>query len=335
MKYDEETINKFLKLINKQEKSVARDIAPEMGMTKLEVMGLVYYLRNNGINIAENPTIDDVYILNNGDKKYVEKNFYNVSSDDNDEFKFLAIADTRLGSKSQQLSLLNALYLEAHERGFNNVILCGNISAGLYKLDNEYAETNFINDSFGQIDYIASHYPKVDGMKTYFITGATDEKHLSSKNKINIGKRIAELRDDMVYLGDKSCDFIVDDTVIRLYSTKLAQAYTKSYRSQQQVLSIRSEDKPDIVLYGGMLGMEKYTYRQITVFSIPSVCATTKEMDDNRRSNTIGAWYVTIKNVKGKLDSVNGNRFLCRKTIKDDYLTAKVLKGNAKVKKIV
>ena len=335
MKYDEETINKFLKLINTLERSVTRDIAPEMGMTKLEVMGLVYYLRNNGVNIAERTTIDDIYILNNGDKKYVEKNFYNVSSDDNDEFKFIAIADTRLGSKSQQLSLLNAIYLEGYENGFNNVIHCGNISAGLYKLGHDYAETNFINDSFGQIDYIASHYPRVDGMKTYFITGSTDEKHLSSKNKINIGKRIAELRDDMVYLGDKSCDFIVDDTVIRLYSSKLAQAYTKSYRSQQQVASIRLEDKPDIVLYGGMLGMEKYTYRQIATFSIPSVCATSKEMDDNRRSNTIGAWYITIKNVKGKLDSVSGKAFICPKTVKDDYLTAKVLKGNAKVKKLV
>ena len=31
---------------------------------------------------------------------------------------------------------------------------------------------------------------------------------------MNIGKRIAELRDDMVYLGENSCDIIIDKTVM-------------------------------------------------------------------------------------------------------------------------
>ena len=50
--------------------------------------------------------------------------------------------------------------------------------------------------------------------------------------------------------------------------------------------------------------MDKFTYRSVHCISIPSVCATTKEMTDKRYSNTIGAWYITVRtNQKGQLES--------------------------------
>ena len=333
VKYNDEIIKKFLDFIEK-EKSLTV-ICQEMEMNSYEILGLVNYVKSKGINIAMKKTVDDIFMLNMGDKEFIEKNVYNFSTDEYDEFKFIAIADTRLGSKSQQLSILNDIYVKGHEMGYDNVILCGNISAGLYQLTNVYAETNFINDTHNQIDYIVSHYPKVDGMKTYFITGKIDDNHLS-KNKINIGKRIAESRDDMIYLGENSCDIIIDDIVMRLFSSKLRKTYTVSYRTQQQAESFRSEDKPDIVLYGGLLQSDQFTYRGIKILSIPSVCATTKEMSEKRYSNSIGAWYVKIKtNKKGQLESINAISSLYFNTNKDDYLNAKVLKDNDKVKKLV
>lgn len=332
MKYSDDVVKSFLKYIEK-EKSLTL-ICEEMKMNPYEVLGLVSYIKSKGINIAMKKTVDDIYMLNMGDKEFIEKNVFNFSTDENDEFKFIAIADTRLGSKSQQLSILNDIYLKGHEMGYDNVILCGNISAGLYPLTNVYAETNFLNDTHSQIDYIVNHYPRVEGMKTYFITGKVDDNHLAKK-KINIGKRIAELRDDMIYLGENSCDIIIDDTVMRLFSAKLGKTYTVSYRTQQQAESVRSEDKPDIMLYGGLLQSEKFVYRKVNILSIPSVCATTKEMSEKRYSNTIGAWYVNIRtNKKGKLESANALSSLYFKTNKDDYLYAKVLKETEKVKKL-
>ena len=137
-------------------------------------------------------------------------------------------------------------------------------------------------------------------MKTYFITGKTDSKHLKIE-KVNIGKRIAERREDMIYLGDSSCDIKVDNVDMQVLSCQLGKTYTVSYRPQQQIDSYRSEDKPDILLYGGLLQMEKFNYRNVNCISAPSVVATTKEMREKRYSNTIGAWYVTIKtNSKGE-----------------------------------
>ena len=218
--------------------------------------------------------------------------------------------------------------------GYNNVILCGNISAGLYSLTNPYAETNFADDTYSQIDYIISHYPQVEGMKTYFITGKTDNKHLKQE-KVDIGKRIAEKRDDMIYLGNSSCEIKIDNTTMHVMARKLGKTYTVSYRPQQQIDSYRSEDKPDILLYGGLLQMEKFTYRNVQSISVPSVVATTKEMSDKRYSNTVGAWYVTVTtNSKGQLESVRALSSPYYITAKDDYLHAKVLKP-APAKKLV
>ena len=323
MKYDLKIIYKFLEYIEK-EKSLHM-VCDEMEMNPLEVMGLVNYVKNNGVNIAIKNAFNDIFMVNMGDIEFHEKNTYNFTTDDSNEFKFIAISDLRLGSKSQQLSILNDIYLKGHEMGFNNIILCGNISAGLYPLTDIYAETNFIDDTQGQIDYIIDYYPKIEGMKTYFITGNIDDKHLKQE-KINVGKRVSDARDDMIYLGENSCDVKIDKALMQIFNCKVGKTYTVSYRTQQQIDSYRSEDKPDILLYGGLLQMEKYTYRSVNVITVPSVCATTKEMNEKRYTNTIGAWYVTVRtNSKGKLESVNALSSPYYVTAKNDYLYARQL----------
>ena len=120
-------------------------------------------------------------------------------------FKFIVISDTRIGSKSQQLSILNDIYQKASEMGINNVIHCGNLTEGLYSSTSEYSDSTFLDDSQIQIDYIAKNYPKYDSIKTYFITGPKDQIHLK-KNNLNIGRRISKARPDLIYLGQNSCN---------------------------------------------------------------------------------------------------------------------------------
>ena len=73
--------------------------------------------------------------------------------------------------------------------------------------------------------------------------------------------------------------------------------------------------------------MEKFTYRNVECISVPSVCATTKEMSDKRYSNTIGAWYVTVSTNKyGYLKDVKAMDSVYYKTNKDDYMKPKILK---------
>ncbi len=302
------------------------DISQNLKITEYEVMALVRELRQLGINIVTQQRDDDIYMYNQGEKELTDDNSYQFFTDEEHEFKFVAISDTRFGSKSQQLSILNDIYLKAHSLGFDNVILCGNITEGLYPLNHIYSETNFLDDTLRQVDYITNNFPSVEGMKTYFITGSKDEKHLQS-HKINIGKRIEMARSDMIYLGNGSCNVMIDKAHMFVFNPKLVKTYTVSYRPQQQIDSFRSEDKPDILLYGGLLQMEKFTYRNVACISVPSVCATTREMSDKRHSNTIGAWYITVTTDKyGNFKSIKAMDSVYYKTNKDDYLKPKVLR---------
>lgn len=300
-------------------------------LNEYEVLGLVGELKGEGINIITKRFDDDIYMFNQGEGTLSDDNVYHFNTDLNNEFKFVAISDTRFGSKSQQLSILNDIYTKAYDMGYMSVIHCGNISEGLYPITNIYADTNFLDDTLRQVDYIVQNYPYIEGIKTYFITSSKDEKHLKN-NKINIGKRISDVRDDMIYLGNSSCTIEIDKAKMFVFNPKLGKTYTVSYRPQQQVDSFRSEDKPDILLYGGLLQMESFTYRNVRCISVPSVCATTKEMSDRRYSNTVGAWYITIKtDEKGNLLSVKALDSVYYITKKYDYISSKKLvlrKGN-------
>lgn len=314
-----------IKELTKKEISLS-EISETLSINKYEVMALIRELRLAGINIVTQQRDDDIYMYNQGEKELTDDNKYQVYTDDDHEFKFVAISDTRLGSKYQQLSILNDIYLKAEALGYHHVIHCGNISEGLYPLNNIYSESNFLDDTLRQTDYIIEYYPHVEGITTYFITGAKDEKHLQS-NKINIGKRISAQRPDMIYLGNSSCKFNIDKATMFIFNPKLVKTYTTSYRPQQQVDSFRSEDKPNILLYGGLLQMEKFTYRSVSCISVPSVCATTREMSDKRYSNTIGAWYITVKTDKfGNLLSIQAMDSVYYKTNKDDYIKPRILK---------
>lgn len=323
MEYNEK-IEKLKELTSKQ--ISLTNLCLELELNAYEVLGLIRELRDKGINIAMQKKDDDIYMFNHGERELSQENTYQFHTDESNEFKFVAISDTRFGSKHQQLSILNDIYMKAYALGYNNVILCGNISEGIYPLTNVYAEGNFLSDTLAQVDYITEHFPYIEGMKTYFITGPKDEKHLKT-NKINIGRRISDARPDMIYLGDTSCNIMIDKGNMLVFSPKLAKTYTVSYRPQQQIDSFRSEDKPNILLYGGLLQMEKFTYRSVQCISVPSVCGTTKEMNDKRYSNTIGAWYVTVETDKyGNIRSVRAMDSVYYKTNKDDYTRPKVLK---------
>ena len=300
----------------KKEKTLS-ETSELLGIGEYETLGIIHNLNQGGYNIIVKEYDNGFHILNQGDKVDKETSKYAFETNEANEFSFVAISDTRLGSKSQQLAILNDIYRKAEEMGIHNVILCGNISAGLKPITD--TESNFIDSTCAQIDYIVSNYPKYKGITTYFISGKLDDKHITMNN-INIGKRISEIREDMIYLGEDICDITIDRVKMQVMNSKLNKTYTASYRTQQTIDAYRSEDKPEILLYGGLLQMEKYKHRDVNCISVPSVCATDNEMKTKRYANTIGAWYVTIKtNDKGQLESITAIDSPYYVTNKEDY----------------
>lgn len=314
--------------LTKKEISIT-NLCKKLNLNKYEILHLISELRDEGIIISRKIHDDDIYLYNQGEKDIEMDNIVRFKTDDNHEFKFVAISDTRFGSKSQQLTILNDIYQKAHDLGYSTVIHCGNMTDGIYSPRSNYSDSTFLDDSQIQIDYIVKNYPKIKGVNTYFITGTKDEKHLM-KNGINIGKRISSRRNDLIYLGPNSSDILIDNTVMKIFNPALTKTYTTSYRPQQQIDSFRSEDKPDILLYGGLLDMQQITHRDVHCLTIPSVCATTKEMDERRFSNTIGAYYITVKtNSKGEFESIKAMDSVYYRTDKNDYKkTNQTIKSN-------
>ena len=192
---ESEELKSKLKILTKKETSITK-ICETLEINKWEVLYLISELAKQGIVISKKQKDDDLYLYNQGEKAINEEEAFTFSTDDNHEFKFVAISDTRIGSKSQQLTILNDIYEKASKMGYHYVIHCGNLTEGLYPVRNAYNDTTFLDDSQIQVDYIVQNYPNIEGITTYFITSTKDDKHLK-KNGINIGKRISESRDDM------------------------------------------------------------------------------------------------------------------------------------------
>ena len=197
---NEEIVEK-IKSLTEKEISLS-NLCDELKLSEYEVLGIIREIREDGTNILIKKHDDDMYLYNLGEKEINKYNETSFKTDYNNEFKFVLISDTRIGSKSQQLSILNDIYSKAREMGYKNVIHCGNFTEGLYSGKSEYSDSTFLDDSQIQIDYITKNYPKYDNIKTYFITGTKDQKH-TKKNNINIGRRISKARPDLIYVGQK------------------------------------------------------------------------------------------------------------------------------------
>ena len=100
-----ETIDKFLDYIKKERHISA--VSNLLGKSDFEIIGLVRDLIDSGINIIVKQYDDGFHLLNQGDTINKDISTYNFTTSDTNEFSFVAISDTRLGSKSQQLAILN------------------------------------------------------------------------------------------------------------------------------------------------------------------------------------------------------------------------------------
>lgn len=308
----------------KIEKSL-KFLSEKFKMTEEKILGIVNILKSEGINIVIVKKDDGIYLLNQGDVKYNREYEYHFDTNENNTKSFLVLSDTMLGSIFHQKSILNNLYDNAYKNGIRDVLIVGNITSGLYSLSDEMINTIVAKDTISQSEYVVNNFPFIEGVNTYFITGKKDQTHLT-KNKIDIGKQISSKRKDLIYLGNQRCMVYVDNVKMLMISRNQRKTYTQSYRAQKMIDAMRSENKPDIILYGGLLQAENYTYRNVDVLSIPSVCASTWEMENKEYSNTIGGWQIKITTDRyGKLKKLETLNDIYYKTTENDYLKTKTL----------
>lgn len=253
----------------------------------------------------------------------------------------LVLSDLRFGSKFAQHSILNDICKKYNDLCDSQnikekyILINGDALEGMFKGVKEYFNNSLhIRGPLEQVDYFCKMLPRIDGVKYLLITGEHDLSFLLSKMKVDVGKLIESKREDVIYLGQKRSKIVFCDNrngneiVIDARHQAGNIPYTISYRSSKILESLRNEDKTDILLLSHFLSCEYFLKRDVRLYQIPSVVATTPEM--TMRSiplyNTVGGWILTLnKDKTGKLESTSQIFIPYHTTVKNDYLNAKQL----------
>lgn len=320
---------------------ILEDLATSYNLSREDMFILIHELKKRGNNIV---TLDTTATNNNDDNKTqvtLIRNFgheelindlsYDIVNND-DKIKVMLISDTRFGSIYQQTTILNDMYIKAKEMGVKYVFLTGDVVEGVYRgVKSIYNSTLHKDGYFDQAEHVASFFPRVEGITTYFITGEHDLSFLKGTDKVDIGKLIASKREDMIYLGPKrkKVSFVTSDRRTGSISLYLQHSsgnvpYTISYKPQQRISSLRNEDKTDILVTSHFAACDSFLRRGVRSYQVPTVTATTDEMKDANTPvyNTIGSWIITLyKDKKGSLQNTTQMYIPYYRTIKDDYRT--------------
>lgn len=223
-----------------------------------------------------------------------------------DTTKVGIVSDTHLCSSYEEIGKLNATYKFFKEHGVKTVLHAGDIAEGNGKM---FRGQELEMHTFGadrQVDYVCDKYPKVDGIKTFFITGNHGLSHYNSGG-IDIGTHIARKRKDMMYLGQWKQRIDVNGLWFDLVHPSGGGAYAYSYKAQKMAEQIPSGDKPQILIQGHYHTAIYFWYREIHIFNAGCFQNQTPYLARKGLYPCIGAWYLKIKHTGLKIHAITPN----------------------------
>lgn len=314
---------KLLKLMGK-EKSISK-LCEKLELEEYELLGIIELLKREGHNL-DIYSKDGEYRINVLTKIILpEENEYCVETNLK-KIKIGIVSDTHLCSKYQQLTLLNEAYKDFHSRGINTVLHIGDLTDGDYKNRPDHIYSLFRIGASDQAEYVCEMYPKIKGMKTYFIQGSHDATHIKNGGA-DLGKMVSQARKDMVNLGMDTATFKLNNCKIKMLHPGDGTAYAYSYKPQKIIDSMRGGEKPHVLLIGHYHKNLYMMYRNIHVLMIPSLQATTPFMTRKALINDVGYNVIEFEiNKKGEVQKFNVEYIPFYKTIQDDYKKCKALK---------
>ena len=318
---EEEILNSLKEKLVKE--CNVNNLCEDLKISNYDLFGYVKKLKDSGINISIMNKGNEVYLIINNHPDYTKETIYNIEEDINSTTKIGVISDLRFGSKNEQITILNDIFKKFAKDNVKYVIITGNLLEGKYKKSDEnvYGKSLISNDGFNQADHLIEYFPKVEGIKTLFITG--DKDHSWAK-ELNVGEYIAKNRDDMIYLGPKSCIINFNNVSIKLECLKKqGESYTIAYPAQKYNRSMSSYEDYDLIFLGGTLTAQEFPkIRDTRIFTIPSVVERTPKMKADSQQNTMGAYEFEIQyNKTGKLKHVSATLSPYYVPSKENYLT--------------
>lgn len=306
----------------------------------IKVLAIVDSLIMEGFNVDTVEMADkDIHIKNYGHRRLLDPVPFKVKNDDRN-LRIVLVSDTYMGSRFEQLAILNNIYYNAHI-DFNPdfFIHCGDLSAGVYAASNKMLnQTLFARTFEEQVDHITNFYPYIEGTPTYFITGERDETHLKADKANELGIAVSEARpDDLIYLGQYAKNLHIyneynnNKIKFRIEHKSGRSPYTVSYPTQRELDAMRSDDKPNFLIHAHWFTSSDFMVRGVKAIQVPGLVGDIPSRS-NMGSNTIGAWYIELeRDKKMKLVRTLETRVpMYRQEPVDNYQKVKALKIGGK-----
>ena len=218
------------------------------------------------------------------------------------ELRFGIVSDTHLCSTHEKLNELHTFYHICKKMKVDTILHAGDMVAGWKVYRGQENEVHTFG-AIGQSNYVIENYPKVKGIKTYFITGNHCESFWKLAG-IDIGDVIADKREDMIYLGMYDADVFLKGVHIKLHHGDGGGAYALSYKGQKYAEQIPSGKKPRVMIIGHFHTSFYFWYRNIHIINAGCFEGQTTFLARKMLNPAIGGWIVDLRLGKKKNDVI-------------------------------
>lgn len=290
------------------------ELCRQYGISDQQLQHVLDGIQNSGYVLMDYG--DSVKIV----KDYIPRNNETKENWNGDKIiRFGVVSDTHIGSKWMQITVLNKLYEIFNQEGLDTVYHVGDITEG-YNMRRGHEYEVFLHGADEQCDYTVKNYPALFKGKTRFIIGNHDLSHMKSGG-VDIGRRIANERKDMEYLGALNAKVhLTPNCTMELNHPLDGASYALSYSIQKMIDSYGGGSKPNILLNGHHHKMFYLFYRNVHGVECGTTEAQSSWMKGKRIQAHIGGLIVTVH----VHDDGTINRFLPEfipfySEIKNDY----------------
>ena len=216
--------------------------------------------------------------------------------------KLGVVSDTHICSIHEKLDELHTFYDICQKVGVDAFLHAGDIVAGWGIYHGQENEVHTYG-AMAQSKYVIDNYPKVKGLKTYFITG----NHCESwwrKSGVDVGELISTGREDMDYLGMYDADLFLSGIRIRLHHGDGGGSYALSYKGQKYAEQIPSGRKPRLMILGHWHTSFYFFYRNIHILNAGCFESQSLYLARKMLNPAIGGWIVELRLGKKRNDVI-------------------------------
>lgn len=231
--------------------------------------------------------------------------------------KWGIMADPHICSIHEQLDLLHNFYQICEEEKCKGVICAGDFTSGNGTVYRGQMQDLKIIGEDKQINYVCSVFPQTS-LPTYTISGNHD-LDLYKQCGSDILQKIADKRDDIIYLGKMSANLEQDGLRFMVHHGEGGLGLVRSYKPQRILDSLKADEICDVTVVGHWhISLYMPSYRDSIVLLPACFEAQSDYLIKKRLDPDIGGCILSMK-----VADIDGKKKIVRHKI--DFLDMGVL----------